>query len=114
MQRCDCHGLALAFIHNNLPIQFKKKEEKKRKKKGTSLKQTSTTKLTIFKYNNLKSDHNQTDEKKNRHSLIYTNGLQTLMPSKELLCGCFLLTPAGNKTLTGGCLNPTVTTVWAS
>lgn len=51
-------------------------------------------KMNLLKYNNLKSDHNQTNEKKIRHSLIFTNGLLHLTLSKELLCRCFLLTPA--------------------
>lgn len=53
--------------------------------------------MNLFKYNNLKSDHNPTNEKKIRHSLIYTNGLLHVTLSKELLCRCFLLTPARKK-----------------
>lgn len=57
----------------------------------------NSNKMNLFKYNNLKSDHNQTNEKKIRHSLIYTNGLLHMTLSKELLCRRFLLTPVRKK-----------------
>lgn len=53
--------------------------------------------MNLFKYNNLKSSHNQTNEKKTRHSLFYTNKLLHMTLSKELLCRRFLLTPGRNK-----------------
>lgn len=75
-------------------IQQSKKKKMRRTKKGHFVMTNFYNKMNLFKYNNLKSDHNQTNEKKTRHSLIFTNGLLHLTLSKELLCRCFLLTPA--------------------
>lgn len=70
------------------------KKKTRRTKKGHFVMTNFYNKMNLSKYNNLKSDHNQTNEKKTRHSLIFTNGLLHLTLSKELLCRCFLLTPA--------------------
>lgn len=75
-------------------IQQLNKKKSPRTKKGHFVMSNFYNEMNLFKYNNLKSDHNQTNEKKVRHSLIYTNGPSHMTLSKELLCRCFLLTPA--------------------